>query len=183
MTSNNLFHVASPACLLTQLELFSIPATQIAVQETRNNYYRPISSLTNSQIIEFSLPTLTDYYYDLSSSLLYVKLKIVKGDGSDLTTEESTNKIALTHNTLNSLFADADVYLNNRLVSASNGNHNLISYLETLLSYGQGAKTTFLKAAGWSESTFNERSAESKKSKEVEFLGRLNCDIFKQNRL
>src|SRR5277367_3718358 len=181
--SNNLFHVASPGCLLSQLEIFSVPATQLAIAETRSNYYRPISTLTNSQIIEFSLPSLSEYYYDLSTSLLYIKLKIVKSDGTALTAEESVNRVALTQNTLSSLFADADVYLNNRLISSSNGHYNYISYIETLLSYDQGAKNTYLTASGWTEKDLNDRSKKSKESKEVEFIGRLNCDIFKQNRL
>ena len=80
----------------------------------------------------------------MSKTILVVRAKITKVDGTDLDADE---KAAVVNNFLHSLFKQVDVYLKEKQVTQALGAYAYRSHLETLLNYGPSAKKSELTAA------------------------------------
>ena len=74
--------------LVSELELFDLPGTQTRVNEIYNEEIRPLAAVSGNGPYEFRIngQHSTDYL-DLKNCQLYVRLKVQKDYGSDLTTE------------------------------------------------------------------------------------------------
>ena len=81
---------------------------------------------------------------DFGNSLLYVKAKITRANGNNLAAETNTGPVNLF---LHSLFSQVDIELNGTLITSSTSTYPYRAMLETLLSYGEDAKTTQLTSA------------------------------------
>lgn len=69
----------------SSLDLFSLPPTQTAIEKMYYQEVRPISQLSGNSPIEFTISGQNGMeYVDLKQSKLYVKVKIVHGNGSKL---------------------------------------------------------------------------------------------------
>ncbi|KMQ82490.1 hypothetical protein RF55_22766, partial [Lasius niger] len=146
--------------------------------------------------IEFNISGSGEEYMDLSSSHLYVQVKITKKDGSVLPDNESVAPVNLF---LQALFSQVDVSLNERCISSSSNTYPYRAYIETLLNYGEDAKKSLLSCEGFYKDTHLEvvdplktpdgneglkkRYDLTCKSKTLDLIGQLHCDIFQQNRL
>jgi len=181
-------HPETLPCVSSDMELFNLPQTQLAVSENRTVEYRPLATITDGSQIDFNIPAISDEYINLNEILLCVSAKIVKSAGDAVLTDVESAKVAPAQYFLHSLFNQCDITLNNRLVSGGLSSYMYSAYLEALLSYDSGAKNTHLKSALWIEDpdedeNFKKRSAFSKGSKVIQLIGRLHADICKQNRL
>lgn len=137
-------HPHSEPCSKSELEdLFSVPSTQIVEDKGQWIDYQPVTTLSSQSPIEFSIVG-GENYLDLSKTMIFIKLKITKADGSNLTTGEKT---APVNNLLQSLFKQVDLYLNGILVTQSTGTYSFKSMFETLLNYGPAAKKSQLTGA------------------------------------
>ena len=65
-----LVHPSSCSCGKSELELFSVPLTQTAIESFQWVEYRPITSLSDSSPIEFVITGSGEEYVDLSESYL-----------------------------------------------------------------------------------------------------------------
>lgn len=83
------------------IALFQNREVETATQKREWITVRPINQLTEGAVIEFNIPGTSMTYIDLKNLLLYVKLKIVKADGSNL---EPSSAVGLTNNALHSIF-------------------------------------------------------------------------------
>ena len=198
-----LVHPSSCSCGKSELELFSVPPTQTAIESSQWVEYRPITSLTDSGPIEFSITGSGEEYVDLSESYLQVTAKIVQPDGGDLVQSSDTSGtvtgtdagIGPVNLWLHSLFSQVDVSLNDRLVTPSMNTYPYRAYLETLLSYGPAAKESYLTAALWYKDSakhmddaqlnkgFKNRQRWTLGSKQVTMIGRPHLDLCCQDRL
>lgn len=129
-------------CMSSGLELFSLPPLQTAIEEGQWVDYNPISSINSAAPIEFVV-TGSDDYIDLSKTLIEIKAEIRKLDGTRVA---DTVKVAPINNTLQSLFSQLDVTLNDVTVSSSNTTYPFRSYIENHLNYGSDAKRSRLCA-------------------------------------
>ena len=129
-------------CVRSELELFSLPPLQIAVKEGHWVEYNPVSSITSSAPIEFTVSG-SDEYLDLSKTLLEVHAVIKHIDG---TISAKTSHVAPINNTLQSLFSQVDVTLNDTPVSASTTTYPYRAFIENHLSYGHDAKESRLNS-------------------------------------
>lgn len=122
-----------------KLFLFNLPVTQTAVSR---NYYvdcRPVSQMSENGPVEFNLAGTSDYL-DLKKSLLHVKARIVKADGSNLAGDDVVGPV---NNFLHSLFSLVDISLNGKQFPSSGGaTYAYKAYLQNLLNYGEEAKTS-----------------------------------------
>lgn len=191
-----LIHKDSHACAKSELDLFLIPPTQTAIEKGYFVEYHPIGNIRDGVPVEFSISGSGEDYFDLSSSYLYVKAKIVKGDGTDLTDKDHVAPVNLF---LHSLFSQVDVSLNERAISSSSNMYPYRAYIETLLNYGEDAKKSLLTcecfykdenldvADPTQEQNGNpglvKRYELTRNSRVVDMIGALHCDIFQQNRL
>lgn len=188
-------------CYKSELELFSTPPLNTSMDKGNWVEFRPIATITSGSPIEFNVAATDDDYTDISRTYLYMQATIRKTnrEGANLQIDE-TDSIAPINLWLHSLFSQIDIKLNGTLVTPSINTYPYRSYLETLLSYGEGAKQGQLTMQGWHQDTSgefdnitlqpeNNKNEGFKARKKIiaqrgpaEFLGRLHCDIFQQER-
>ena len=131
-------HSHTEPCFKTELDLFSIPPTQTAVESSRWVFYKPVSSLSDESPIEFCINGQNEDYLDLAHTLIKVKVQITPY------TKEKDTLMAPVNNFLHSIFNQVDVYFNKKLVSPANNAYPYRAYLESLLNYGPAAKSSHL---------------------------------------
>ena len=194
-----LIHENSCECAKSELDLFFVPPTQTSIESGMYVEYHPISSLTSGAPIEFDVSSSGDDYMDLTNSLLHVRVKITKSDGSNIAANETVGPI---NNFLHSLFSQVDVTLNGTLITSSTNTYAYRAYLETLLSYGPAAKRSQLTAALFykdeagkmdkpnprandaadKNSGLGTRADFSAESKEIDLIGRIDSNmLFQEN--
>ena len=139
-------HPYSKRCEKSEVDLFSVPPTQLSLEKGRWIDYRPLSSVENPDSAITFLIAGTDEYLDLSKTILYVEGKILKSDDTSLSGGGQTN-VAPVNNFLHSLFKQVDVYLNGKQVTPAMGTYAYRSYIETLLNYDVSAKKSQLSSA------------------------------------
>ena len=144
-------HPYSKRCEKSEIDLFSIPPTQLSLEKGRWIEYRPLSDVSNGDCAITYLISGTDEYIDLSKTILLVEGKVMAGDGNNLSTGQAN--VAPVNNFLHSLFKQVDVYLNGKQVSPAMGTYAYRSYIETLLNYDVSAKKSQLSSAMYYKDT------------------------------
>ena len=144
-------HPYSKRCEKSEVDLFSIPPTQLSLEKGRWIEYRPLSSVQNNDSAITFVIAGTDEYLDLSKTILVVEGKVVPGTGGDL--DSGQTSIAPVNNFLHSLFRQVDVYFNGKQVTPAMGTYAYRSYLETLLNYDVSAKQSQLSSAMYYKDT------------------------------
>jgi hypothetical protein len=79
----NLVHSKSQECTKSELDLFSVPPTQISLEKGHWVDHQPVSSVADGGVITFLSPGTEDYV-DLARTILVVRAKVTKPDGTDL---------------------------------------------------------------------------------------------------
>ena len=138
-------HPYSKRCEKSEVDLFSVPPTQLSLEKGRWIDYRPLSSVTNDDGAITFLISGTDEYLDLSKTILVVEGSIKDEDDSNLSTGQAS--VAPVNNFLHSLIKQVDVYLNGKQVTPAMGTYAYRSYIETLLNYDVSAKKSQLSSA------------------------------------
>ncbi len=197
--ASQFIHEKSFECAKSELDLFSVPPTQTSVEKGALIPYQPIASITDGGPIEFYIPGSGDEYLDLSQTQLYVKAKITNADGTNLANAAPVGPVNLF---LHSLFNQVDVSLNERLITASTPTYPYRAMIETLLSYGHDAKESQLSSSLFYKDTaghmdvvdptvaddtnanlgLRNRYELTQRSRVVDMIGRLHCDILFQNK-
>ena len=139
-----LLHEQSSQCLRSELDLFSLPPTQTAVDGSQWVEHSPVSTITSSSPIEFIVSGSGEDYLDLNNTLLEVKACIKTTNNSPV---DAAVAVAPINNTLHSLFSQIDVSLNDVNVSSATTTYPYRAYIETHLNYGTDAKKSRLQAA------------------------------------
>ncbi|MEW8544394.1 MAG: hypothetical protein AB2693_12745, partial [Candidatus Thiodiazotropha sp.] len=131
--------------LVSELELFDLPSTQTSVNEIYYEEIRPLSHVSGDAPFEFRIngQNSTDYL-DLKNSQFYVKLKVQKADGTDLTNEP----VGPANLFLQSLFSATEVTLQSKASITCNYNPYR-AYIHTLLNYGGDALSSQVQTQGW----------------------------------
>ena len=192
-------HHESLQCTKSELDLFTIPATQTSIHKGQWIEYHPLSNITDTGPIEFNVSGTGEEYLDLARTQLYVKAKITKANGTALDADTQVGPVNLF---LHSLFSQVDVSLNERLISASTNTYPYRAMIESLLNYGEEAKTSQLSMAMFYKDTagkmnvVNPLAADdeanlglkaryefTKESHTVDMMGPIHSDIFFQDRL
>ena len=190
-----LIHHQSPESTKEELDLFTVEPTQTSILDTSDLELSSITTDLTAGPIEFYYAGSSDKYLDVASTRLYIKCKITKADGTDLT---GAAKSTTVNNILHSLFSQADVFLNDRLLNPSIPTYPYKSYLETLLNFDDPAQKSQLTASGWYRDTAgkfkvadptkendgaNERFKLFENGNVVELMGRPHCNLFFQHKL
>lgn len=187
-------HHQSCECVKSELDLFSLPATQTSIENGKWVQYKPISSLTDDSPIEFVVPGQGDEYIDLANTMINIKARILKPDGTKLNDAVDKN-VGPVNNWLHSLFSQVDLYVNQKLVSPQNNTYAYRAYIETVLNYDEGAKTSHLTCALWYDDEagnmddcengntgLKNRKTFTKESDYVDMIGHLHVDLFNQEK-
>ena len=179
--------------LVSELELFNLPSTQTSVNEIYYEEIRPLSAVSGDGPYEFRVNGQhSSDYLDFKNCQLYVRLKVQKADGSDLSAEH----VGPANLFLQSLFSATEVSLQNK-ASITNNYNPYRAYIQTLLSYGQDALSSQIQTQLWymddsdspgetdSAGTNNglyERSKLIKKSMTLDLQGPIFHDLFSIDR-
>ena len=178
-------HPSSPDCCKSELDLFSMTPTQTSVDESNFISVNPIHAVTNTDVpLEFNIPGTSDQYIDPSNIFIYLKVKLTDENGTNLTQEDHVTYP--TTNFLYSCFSQIEVYLNETSLGASAANYPYRSYIETLLNFSDDAKKSHLQAAGYYSIQDEAKVCDTisaKKNSTFEYYGRVNGDIFSQEKL
>lgn len=173
-----------------QVDLFKVPPTDTTVESTFFAEFKPVVNIQDSDAkIEFRISGNSTQYLDLNDSFLFLTVKVVDKDGSNVT----SNDISTVNNFMHSLFSQVDLYINNQLISTTNNCYAYKAYVESLLSYGsdymksQGPCAMFFKDTNKNKiddtnEGFKKRKAYIKDSRHVELVGKLKIDLCSQNR-
>lgn len=141
-------------CGMENLELFQVPPTNIALEESKWMEYYPISSTLQSETapIEFDIQGQGDEYIDLSQTYVQIVCKFTKDDGTALT--GANTSVTPVNNIIHSLFSEIDVTLNGKIISPGTDTYPYKAYLEKLLSYRPKTLETQMKACSlWEKDT------------------------------
>ncbi|KAK3104529.1 hypothetical protein FSP39_004275 [Pinctada imbricata] len=131
----------------SQLSVFDLPPTQTAVEKVYFHDVRPISQLSGSSPIEFSISGQNGMeYVDLRNSYICVKVKIVGKNGVDLLPTEYVGPVNLF---LQAMFSQVDISMQGRTVTPTTNNYPYKAFIQTLLGYGYGAKRSPLTSQLW----------------------------------
>jgi len=189
-------HEQSCECTKSELDLFSVPPTQTSMEQGSWIEYHPLTSVTDGSPIEFDIGASGEDYIDFANTMLYVRVKVTAADGTNLAEDAPIGPVNLF---LHSLFSQVDISLNGTLITASTNTYPYRAMLETLLSYGEDAKTSQLTSALYykdqagrmdsaavagnnTNSGFLARRAHAQESRQFDMMGRLHADIFFQDR-
>ena len=123
----------------SRLMLFSLPPTDTSIQNINYIEIRPTSQISGSNPIVYEVPASGVEYKALCDATHAVKFRVVKTDG---TNPLEGAKIGVVNLTLQSLFKQVDVFLDGKLVSSSDNCYHYSAMFETLLNYGEAAKSS-----------------------------------------
>lgn len=122
-----LHHNSIPATK-TELELFSVPPTQTAIESYYDVEYRPTSTLDSSQTYDFNIPA-SDDYTDLAEIMVHVVGKVTKM-GKDL---EASDPAYPGQGFGNALFQQIQFYLNGVNTASSSNLYHYQCYIEDFM--------------------------------------------------
>lgn len=131
--------------LVSELSLFDLPSTQTGVLDEYFEEIRPLSQVSAESPVEFKISGQNSMdYLDMKNSQIYVKLKVKKSDGTNLSAE----KVGPANLILHTLFSTVEVSLQNKASFTCNY-YPYRAYIQTLLKYGQDASSSQLNTQGW----------------------------------
>ena len=136
------YHKDSEECGLVNLDLVSPPKTCTSIRDVVYTEVTTLNSFSDGNTpLEFCIPGTPKHYVDLSRTKLYLKLQIVKRDGSLLSSDDL---VAMVNIPAHSMFQQLDIFLNDKLVTSASNLYPYRCMFETLLNYGKDAKETWL---------------------------------------
>jgi hypothetical protein len=184
----------STTSLKSELELFDVPPTQTSVVETIPIELLPIATVTDAGPYEFRMPS-DNLMLDVFHNELYMRLKIVDNVNANLA--PNANNVHPAVGPINLLaktfFNQVKLFVNGKLVEDSGDKYSYRVFLETVLNFGNEAKASHLKAAGYETDQIEHmndaqnvglglRVLPYRQSAEVEMIGKIHCDLFNQER-
>ena len=144
-------------CGKSELSLFDLPFTQITHEKGGWVDVYPISSLEGNRPIEFSFNGLQNEYLDLNDTMLYIKYKVTKSDGTDIPGANVVTAYTPANLTIAALFNDVTLTLNEVLVESGHQLYPFKALMKTMLQFDENAIKTHQAMAG-----YNDDSAERK---------------------
>jgi hypothetical protein len=175
-----------------EMSLFQPMEVEVASEKTEWIDHGPINPLTEGSAIEFNITGNSTTFLNLRKILLYIKLKIVKADGSPI---GSGDLVGLANAPLHTIFSQVDFNIQQHPVSEVGTNYTYKGYLDTLLNEIDERNLDcqlFVKDnAGFMDETTPDggnkgllgRANHTIGGKEVELIGSLAIDLCQQDRL
>jgi hypothetical protein len=180
----------------TELELFSVPPTQAALDHGFWDTIHLTTTCTNTGPWEFIIHP-DPYYLQLHRNYLIVRLQILKPDGSPCSYSAAKDhpEIAPINNIAQTFFSQVRVFISGKLVSDTGPYYAYRSYLQTLLNYSYDKKVAHLNVAGYfcdtnpvnidaiANTGFQKRKNMFFNGLEVDVMAPIGVDVFQTDRL
>ena len=173
----------------SELDLFAVPPTQVAIKRGFWEEIQPSNPVTNDGPYDFRIPP-DPTYIQLNKNYVYVQMVIKK---PNVPARVSIPKYAAINLIGKTLFGQVKCWLNNKLAFDSSDKYAYKAFLETELNYGFDAKSSHLqsslyfKESGTDVNTndndsFKNRAEFFKDDSIVEVTAPLHIDIFSQDK-
>lgn len=184
----------SVVCLKSELDLFNDVPIQLGIDSSTFLEVHPVASLSENTPIEFYISGNGEHYLDLSHTILQLRVKIVKKNGTNLA---DTDDVAPINYFLNTIFSELSLFLNEKQV-ASQANYAYRALLECLLFSSKASQESIYGAALFYKDTasqhdahvktatnsgYNSRHALCENSKVMDIMGPLHFDLASQPKL
>lgn len=180
----------------SELSLFELPPTQTAVEKIYYQQVLPISQLTDSSPIQFTVKGQNGMeFIDTKNSFMSIKAKIVHANGNPLSATEFPGPVNLL---AHALFEQVDVTVQGKYITSATGHYPYKAMFQTLLRYGNDAKTSQLTSQLFYKDTpghvddddgktghneaFKTRTAMFANSKTVHMIAPIGHDVFQLDR-
>ncbi|XP_020602810.1 uncharacterized protein LOC110041826 [Orbicella faveolata] len=143
LVDGGLLHPGSKSVLSPQLNLFTVPPTDLSMSSYR---IVPIQTYTTGiNPVEFQVDPQEDCV-DLSRSFFEIELALKLANGDNVV---QATRLWPMNNLAHTLFKQISVRLNGTLISPQTDTYHYKAYLETLLNYNRDDGETVLKPQGW----------------------------------
>jgi len=128
-SSMDYLHNSSIPATKSELDVFSVPPTQTAIETYYDVEYHPTTPVKTSKTWDINIPASEDMT-DLSNTFVYAKLSIKKAQDAEL---DITDVVQITRGFASCLFEQVDIFLNGvNIMQASNLYHHQ-AFIEELL--------------------------------------------------
>ena len=180
----------------SELELFNLSPTQTAVEKVYFQQILPIGQITDTSPIQFIVSSQNGMeYIDTKRSFMNIKARIVNQDGTPIQAGDIVGPVNLL---AHALFDQVDVTLQGKFITSSTGNYPYKAYIQTLLKYGNDAKSSQLTSQCYYKDTpgqldnndgktgtnegFNYRTSLFEESRKVHMIAPIIHDAFQLER-
>jgi len=180
-----------------ELNLFSVPATQVAIERSYYQEFYPKNPLT-TQPIRFEIPQ-NPAFLDVCHHKLFCKFRVTHADGTVITSLPAANPpdfAGLINYFGNTFLRQVKVYDANRLIWDSGDDYGYKAMIEVLLGADTEAKRSHLRSAlfvgdtpghmdtlGVGNDGLVARETVTRESAQFETMASLHIDLFNQERL
>jgi hypothetical protein len=121
------------------LALFDKPLINTGIVSHKWIQHRPISQISNSGVLEFTIPGTSSSYINLHCSFLQIQGKIVRENGERIT--EADDDVGFINIPLQSLWRQVDISLQQQIINSKVGpNYAYKSYIDSLVNYSTTQK-------------------------------------------
>lgn len=173
----------------SELDVFTVPPTQVVVKRGFWEEIQPLNSITNDGPYEFRIPPDPNYI-QLNKNFLYIQFRIktpAVAPNAAVPDYAAINLIGKT------FLKQVKCFIANKLVYDSSDKYAYRAFLETELNYGHDAKDSHLQSAFYfkengskidtkDNESFKQRAAFFKDEAIVEVTAPLHIDLFLQDR-
>ena len=179
------------------LDLFEVPSTQVAVDDSYWKEVQLTSGVSDEGPYEFHISP-NPQLMELSNNYLLIEFKIKQADGNNLAmVAGGTGQVHPLVGPINligsSFIKQMQLFINGGEVFDSGDKYAYRAFMETELNYGKDAKESLLQAALYEPDTWDkidnaenaglkERSIPFRSSVVVQVMAPLHCDLFQQSR-
>ena len=181
----------------TELDLFTVPPTQVAIRKSFWSEIQLQNPCTNTGPYEFKISP-DSFMLDMSKNYIYFRIRIIKDDGavcSSIINKEGAvqgDKVVPINLLAKTFFKQMKIFLNAKLISDSGDKYAYRALLESKLNFDDGNKKTQLQAAGYYKDSNNLNLMENgslqyiydrfKSCQWVELMAPIHADLFLQER-
>jgi hypothetical protein len=177
----------------TELDLFTVPPTQVVIKRGLWDEIQPMNPVTNEGPYKFRIPS-DPLYLQLNKNYVYLQLKLKKPPTIADATGAAIIPIVAPINLLGkTFFKQILLFVNGQQVSDSTDKYAYRAYFETELNFGTDAKKSHLQSGLYyreSGPTVDTKDNESfriradifKDQKIIELVAPLHIDLFSQDR-
>jgi hypothetical protein len=181
----------STAAYGSELDLSTLPPSDVGINYSEYHTYFPVFNTKEwGNPVQFIIPQNQSLYADLTSSFVYLKLRILKQDDSALS---STDLVAPTHNMFRALFSSCEIMMNSTVVSTSSNLYAYKSHIIDTLRHGSSFQSSQLSRQLFDPDTkqndfttsnpaFVRRTNISKLSTPFELIGKISESVFETPR-
>ena len=128
----------------SELRIFDRELGQVVIESASFVDINPQTSLSeNANTIEFYINGSESEYLDMNDTLLYLRLKVVGGDGKALL---AASIVTPANYLMNALFSDVTLQLNDTVIEGGNQLYAYKSTFESIFGFSNAAKKTQLRS-------------------------------------